>query len=542
MYQALYRKYRSKNFDDLVGQNVVTKTLKNAIGNNQITHAYLFTGPRGTGKTSVAKIFSKMLNCQNLINYIPCEICVSCTQINNNQNIDVIEIDAASNNGVDEIREIRNKVTLVPTNSLYKIYIIDEVHMLTTQAFNALLKTLEEPPEHVIFILATTEPQKIPKTILSRCQRFDFKKLSIDEIVSRLKYISDKEKINITDIALKEIALLCDGGMRDSISLLDQAHSYCDDEITIDEIHEINGTITKIEIFNFLTLLFEKKIVEIINLIEKYDQQGKNLIKIMQNLIDELKNLLIYKNVPSFFDNNDYDQFFNKFDISNEYLYKTVKNFSSIFSEMKKTNNSRILFEIEIIKNININEEESAVFTNNQCINNEKNVQKRETLKKIDNKESLNNDDIKKVRINNSLLNVSKKKRELFKQELKHLKEKISDTSLINIVELILDGELKVVSELNLIFVYPTDLLAEVFNSNLEKIELVLKKAYNIDYKPIAVAIDEWDVIKNDYNKKEKIYTYIEEPTKELKKEKEIIQNEEKNEIDLLFNDIIEYS
>lgn len=168
MYQALYRKYRPKNFDDVVGQEVIIKTLSNAIHNNKVSHAYLFTGPRGTGKTSIAKIYAKILNCEHLENLSPCEECVSCTQINNNQNIDVIEIDAASNNGVDEIREIRNKVGLVPSNSKYKIYIIDEVHMLTTQAFNALLKTLEEPPAHIIFIFATTEPHKIPRTILSR--------------------------------------------------------------------------------------------------------------------------------------------------------------------------------------------------------------------------------------------------------------------------------------------------------------------------------------------------------------------------------------
>lgn len=187
MYQALYRKYRPKTFEDVVGQEVIVKTLKNSIKNDIVSHAYLFSGPRGTGKTSIAKIFSKILNCHELNDLTPCEKCISCTQANNNQNIDIIEIDAASNNGVDEIREIRNKVTLVPTNSKYKIYIIDEVHMLTNQAFNALLKTLEEPPAHIIFIFATTEPHKIPKTILSRCQRFDYKKVNENDIVKRLK-------------------------------------------------------------------------------------------------------------------------------------------------------------------------------------------------------------------------------------------------------------------------------------------------------------------------------------------------------------------
>ena len=198
MYQALYRKYRPKNFDDVVGQEVIIKTLSNAIKYDKVSHAYLFTGPRGTGKTSIAKIYAKILNCEHLDGLKPCEQCISCSQINNNQNIDVIEIDAASNNGVDEIREIRNKIGLVPSNSKYKIYIIDEVHMLTNQAFNALLKTLEEPPSHIIFIFATTEPHKIPRTILSRCQRFDFKKISTKQIVDRLKHIAEIEKIKIT--------------------------------------------------------------------------------------------------------------------------------------------------------------------------------------------------------------------------------------------------------------------------------------------------------------------------------------------------------
>ena len=226
MYQALYRKYRPKTFDDVVGQDVIVKTLKNSIKNDMVSHAYLFCGPRGTGKTSIAKIFAKILNCTNLKDLEPCNECVSCIQVNTNQNIDIIEIDAASNNGVDEIREIRNKITLVPANSKYKIYIIDEVHMLSGAAFNALLKTLEEPPSHVIFIFATTEPQKIPTTILSRCQRFDYKKISDSKIVERLKFIAKSEKINISDEALFEIARLSDGGMRDSISLLDQALAY----------------------------------------------------------------------------------------------------------------------------------------------------------------------------------------------------------------------------------------------------------------------------------------------------------------------------
>ena len=199
MYQSLYRKYRPKSFEEVVGQTVIIKTLQNSVKNNKLSHAYLFTGPRGTGKTSIAKILAKTINCENLEKSNPCNKCVNCTQINNKQFIDIIEIDAASNNGVDEIREINNKVNLVPSIGKYKVYIIDEVHMLTTGAFNALLKTLEEPTSHIIFILATTEPHKIPATILSRCQRFDFKKISQKEMINRIKIIIEQEKINIEE-------------------------------------------------------------------------------------------------------------------------------------------------------------------------------------------------------------------------------------------------------------------------------------------------------------------------------------------------------
>ena len=231
-YLALYRKYRPVSFDNMVGQNEVVDILKKEILQNKISHAYLFCGPRGTGKTSTAKIVARMVNCENLSkDGVPCGKCISCINFNNNN--DVVEIDAASNNGVDEIRELRDKVNLVPSNCRYKVYIIDEVHMLTTQAFNALLKTLEEPPSHVIFILATTEFYKIPVTVISRCQKFQFSKVSNDSIVVRLKEIAKNEKIEVDDDCLYEIARLSDGGMRDAINMLDQLSSFSDNNIKI---------------------------------------------------------------------------------------------------------------------------------------------------------------------------------------------------------------------------------------------------------------------------------------------------------------------
>ena len=270
-YLALYRKYRPTNFDDLVGQNEISSIIKNAILSDRISHAYLFSGPRGTGKTSTAKIIAKMINCSNLSEEgIPCDKCPSC--LNFNSNTDIVEIDAASNNGVDEIRELRDKVNLVPTYGKYKIYIIDEVHMLTTQAFNALLKTLEEPPKHVIFILATTEYYKIPVTVSSRCQKFQFLKFSNEDIVNRLVYIAEKENININKDALVEVARLSDGGLRDAINMLDQLSSYKNDNINVEDVYKLSGVISYSDFADLVLSIYYNKVVDIVDFIESIDK------------------------------------------------------------------------------------------------------------------------------------------------------------------------------------------------------------------------------------------------------------------------------
>ena len=275
-YKSLYRKYRPLKFEDVYGQEFIIKTLSNAIKNNKIGHAYLFCGTRGTGKTTIAKIFARSVNCLKPLDNMPCGKCEICLNENTDEIPDIIEIDAASNNGVDEIRELKNKIKLVPNLCKYKVYIIDEVHMLSTGAFNALLKTLEEPPEHVIFILATTEPQKLPITIISRCQRFDFKKINISDIKERLKFIAKEEKIKIDDLALDEIAKISDGAMRDAIGLLDQISSFTDSKITLEDIYMVRGSVSYNTILTLLDNLVDNNIKELLDIIDEIYLSGKD--------------------------------------------------------------------------------------------------------------------------------------------------------------------------------------------------------------------------------------------------------------------------
>lgn len=298
-YIPLYRKYRPQTIEQIVGQEHIKKALANAIKMDRISHAYLFTGPRGTGKTSTARIFAKSLNCEKGPTITPCNECENCRNITNSIPIDVIEIDAASNRSVSDADEIIQKVALAPVQSRYKIYIIDEVHMLTNQAFNALLKTLEEPPKNVIFILATTEVHKVLDTIKSRCQRFDFKRITTDDIAKHLRYISDNENINITDDALHFIAQNSAGGMRDSIALLDQLSvlNSSDSPISVDDINSLLGRLS----FNSLTNLFEKIISssqdEALSILNEIYNQGNEPIQILSNLLEYLRNALIVKSI-----------------------------------------------------------------------------------------------------------------------------------------------------------------------------------------------------------------------------------------------------
>lgn len=372
-YIPLYRKYRPQKLEEVVGQEHIKKALKNAIELDKISHAYLFTGPRGTGKTSTARIFAKSLNCKQGPTITPCGVCENCIDITNSTPMDVIEIDAASNRKVEDAQNILEKVMYAPVNSRYKIYIIDEVHMLSTTAFNALLKTLEEPPKNVIFILATTEVHKVLDTIKSRCQRFDFKRITTDDIVKHLRYISDCEKINITDDALSTIAKNSAGGMRDSIALLDQL-SVLDGEITTDDINNLLGRLSFDTLNNLSDKIVNSKPQEAIQELENIYNSGNEPVQILTNLMDYLKNLLVAKNCTKdialeITQANDAqikaltEQAQN---LETHQIVFLIDKCSEYIKELKLTNNPRLWLEVAIIDLANLTENTKLVELQNR--------------------------------------------------------------------------------------------------------------------------------------------------------------------------------
>ncbi len=353
-YQALYRSYRPQNFKSVAGQRHVVTTLQNAIKLNKVAHAYLFSGPRGTGKTSMAKIMAKALNCVHGPTTEPCNECEICKGITKGTISDIVEIDAASNNGVDEIRDLRDKVKYLPSECRYKVYIIDEVHMLSQGAFNALLKTLEEPPSHVIFILATTEPHKIPATILSRCQRFDFQSLDKADIVERLQYVLNAENIKATPEAVDLIAESSEGGMRDALSLLDQSISYStDDVISEDDVLAVSGNISSQIILHMLKEALESNSAEVLKSLGEIISDGKEIPRIINDVIIFLRDALLAKigssnSLKSAYKTEEYQVFLAK--ISNEIIYKWLDILNDTLNNIKFTTQKRAYLELGLLK------------------------------------------------------------------------------------------------------------------------------------------------------------------------------------------------
>lgn len=397
-YKALYRTYRPKDFNDVAGQKHITQTLKNALANNKVAHAYLFSGPRGTGKTSIAKILAKAINCKESPTENPCNVCENCLGIQDGSISDVIEIDAASNNGVDEIRELRDKVKYLPGYVSYKVYIIDEVHMLSQGAFNALLKTLEEPPKHVIFILCTTELQKVIPTIQSRCQRFDFKAISTNDIILKLNEIIKQEKIDIEENAIKQIAIYAEGGLRDAISLLDQVYSYNPGTIELEDVNQICGAVSLHTQMDLAKALIQKDSTKAISLLNDLLSQGKEIKKITINLIEFFRDTLMYSNLESLdessllYKNLEFQKIAK--DISNRKAFHIIDILNKALNEINWSNNPKIHLELAFLK-IADNEEGSNSNVMTAIDKIEKRIVELESLKQfLENKDALEKKEI----------------------------------------------------------------------------------------------------------------------------------------------------
>lgn len=514
-YQALYRKYRPNTFDDFIDQDSIKKILVNSIKNNKISHAYLFSGPRGIGKTSMAKIFAKAINCENFKDDV-CNKCDNCNEANNGT-VDIIEIDAASNNGVDQIRDLKNKISIVPSSLKYKVYIIDEVHMLTNSAFNALLKTLEEPPSYVVFILATTEFYEVPETIVSRCQCYSFGRISLKSMEDRLKYISQEEKIDITDDAITEIAQYANGGLRDAISMLDKMRSFTNEKITVDIFKNINGMVSQEEINDFYQSIFDKNISHILEIIDKINETGYDF----KNFIERVMLLVRDKIV---------DYYVNKVDITgninDNVLLVSVLN--DVLNRLKDAINPMVIVQIYILRFV---EKEDNNIAQEIIKNEEKNISqeivvdkknisqeiKEEKTKKKSKKEgnTVNitvDEQIKNIRINNAMATANK----TYKNELSKLWDGLNsyfmDEKFGKVAQLLSDTTPMVVGTDNMILTTNSDGLINNLYMNL----ILIEEFINSIYHPIKIVIikdDEFESVKNKYilDKKNNIVYQIQE-------------------------------
>ena len=536
-YISLYRKYRPKKFADVIGQDVIIKILKNSISNNKIGHAYIFSGPRGTGKTSTAKIFAKAVNCKNPIDGDVCENCEIC-KINSENEIDIVEIDAASNNGIDEIREIKNSIKLLPAELKYKVYIVDEVHMLSNSAFNALLKTLEEPPAHAIFILATTEINKIPLTVLSRCQKFDFKKITKENIIDRLTYIIKEENIkNISDDILNLIAELSDGGLRDAINLLDQVNSLNKDTITQTDVLNLVGAINNDNIISFLNKIVDCNISEVIKTINDFYNKSINFINVVNSLENLIKDIIIFNNSSNYFDKEYEKTLFNFSKVDINKLLQASEYLFSLNNELKR-NNQRVISEIYLLKVTLLFKKEDEIINNNKEVKEE--LKKDENIDQLEvNKEIIieeKND--KSIIINNVFYGANKEEKEKFLNNFSNINEFLTDKKYNSIANLLIKSTPEVVSDKIVLFSFKNDFEVVLFDKNEDLVKKLLKNVYNKNYEVVAISTEDWKAEKNNYIKNIKSgvkYTYIEgEKKKRVIKKK---TNELENTAELIFGD-----
>lgn len=502
-YKVLYRKYRPDDFSNIIGQDYMISILKNAILQDKISHAYIFSGPRGTGKTSTAKVFAKAINCLNPKEDGPCNECDNCKHFK--ENADIIEIDAASNNGVEEIREIINNIKLAPAYSKYKVYIIDEVHMLSTSAFNALLLTLEEPPKHVVFILATTNIEAVPITILSRCQRFDFHKISIEDIIKRLKYVVESEKIKIDEEAIEEIAYISDGGMRDALSILDQLSSN-KEVITIKDVEEHFGSVSKKQINDLYNLIKENNVNNFIEEMKKYKKLAIDYKLLIKKLLEKIEEEAIESKIQREYNG-----------ISYENLKNMAYDLASISNYINLNVDPYLLIEITLLNYFPGNNLKVET-TKKEAINEikEQEVSYQETKsnqnsEKIDDPIKLD-DDLCNIRVNNCFVNAKKEFLQDLEEKWKELLKNMEDKKLLS---LIIDTKIVAASDKVAIIEHNLEGAVDLINFQIDMIATEFNKKFNSDYKFVALSSNSWQTEKNKYIKNLKnkiIYKYIEEP------------------------------
>lgn len=578
-YKSLYRKYRPMRFEDVCGQQFIVKTLSNAIKNNKIGHAYLFCGTRGTGKTTIAKIFAKLVNCLNPLDNVPCGECEICLNENTDEIPDIIEIDAASNNGVDEIRELKNKIKLMPVMCKYKVYIIDEVHMLSTGAFNALLKTLEEPPEHVIFILATTEPQKLPITIISRCQRFDFKKINVLDISKRLKYISQKEGIDIDDEAIEEIAKLSEGAMRDAIGLLDQISSFTDSKITVEDIYTIRGSVSNRVLIELIEKYIDNDASSILSIVDDIYLSGKDFYRLSEDILVFYRNMLISKVAPSYFEDkalqlkDDIMRLSSKIEVKR--IERMIKKLEELLRNIKSSDYPRILFETTILSDLDLDEsfenektttEKDKTFvlginevdskSKNKEIKLDKNINeiikeefKEKDIEKVTTKNKSNNsfaitDALKEAMINNTIAEASASLKKEATVKFEELDKYLIDKDFKAAATILKDSIVTAVSNDHMLLTYKYESMVEDNDNEYKSISNLIKQMFGSEYKVVAITDKRWKELRPYFlnlKKENGTIPLIEEKYEKINKSENMIKNENYEEVLNIFDsDLIE--
>lgn len=533
-YQALYRVWRPQTFHDVVGQEHITRTLQNALNQEKFSHAYLFSGPRGTGKTSAAKILAKAVNCEKAPISEPCNECDSCLGITNGSIPDVIEIDAASNNGVEEIRDIRDKVKYSPSSVRYKVYIIDEVHMLSIGAFNALLKTLEEPPRHVIFILATTEQHKIPLTIISRCQRFEFKRISSSSMIDRMKEITDSQSISVEGNALTLIAKAAEGGMRDALSLLDQAISFSGDQVTVEDVLSITGAVSGQFLVEAVQALLERDVIKALKTVDQLINLGKEPARFIEDLIFYFRDMLLFQtaaHLEGMLERAIVDESFK--DLVNranpEHIYKIMGQLNESQQEMRWTNHPKIFLELALVKIC----QQSNVSNQNANVSN----QQLDTLTERISQLEIELNDLKKQGItSHSNMNADSSTKD--KKSVKSTSSRTTKTPIGPIKEMLksaskqdlnwlsgqwgeflerlknreiaaqamlIDARLVAASKTAFILAFKHEFHCQMATNNKRDIiETIVKETVGQPLRMLTLTFDEWEKVKQDFIKQQK--------------------------------------